>query len=547
MGGLWKPDNNMSDKSHVLRSRYYENHVQSAKNRFVDENVNITEQQKMVDILHYNLSFDLFPEEKKFHASTTITGRILLNEIDTIQFNFYDNYIINSVKVNGNPTEFVIKNKLISIINNYSITDTFEVKIDYTGSPERAGFSGFSFSKIDGKSLVYTLSEPTYASSWFPCNDFPTDKALLDIWITNDSSQVSVSNGILVDVENHNTRKTYHWKTLYPISTYLIALYSSDYVHFNDEYISIDGLDTMAIDYYVLANKLENAKIDFANHPKFIKFFAELFGEYPFVKEKYGVAEFLWQFGAMEHQTITGVASNILGGKYFFEDIYVHEVAHHWWGNAIGPKSWKDIWLNEGFSTYCEALFDEQIYGNDALQSKMIGLEKSDMRGSLSNPGAFLFTQTVYNKGAWVLHMLRWQLDDELFFEILRQYYEKYKYSNASTDDFRQVCENVSNRNLVKFFDQWIYGAGRIEITYDWQIEKFGDSYFMFIEVNQEQEEYEEYHFPLEIAIQYEKAPKYQTFYIDKKSVQFRIESKQSPEDIIIDPNNWLLISADQK
>ena len=547
MGGLWKPDNNMTDKSSVFRSRYYENHFQSAKNRFFDESVNITEQQKMVDILHYNLSFDLFPEEKKFNASTIITGRILLNEIDTIQFNFYDNYIINSVKINGNPTEFVIKDKLISIINNYSITDTFEVKIDYTGSPERAGFSGFSFSKIDGKSLVYTLSEPTYASSWFPCNDFPTDKALLDIWITNDSSQVSVSNGILVDVENHNTRTTYHWKTLYPISTYLIALYSSDYVHFNDEYISIDGLDTMAIDYYVLADNLENAKIDFANHPKFIKLFAELFGEYPFVKEKYGVAEFLWQFGAMEHQTITGVASNILGGKDFFEDIYVHEVAHHWWGNAIGPKSWKDIWLNEGFSTYCEALFDEQIYGKDALQSKMIGLEKSDMRGSLSNPGAFLFTQTVYNKGAWVLHMLRWQLGDELFFELLKQYYEKYKYSNASTDDFKRVCEIVSNSNLGKFFDQWIYGVGRIEITYDWQIEKFGDSYFMFIEVNQEQEEYEEYHFPLEIAIQYKEKTKYQTFYIDSKSMQFRIESKLSPEDIIIDPNNWLLISADKK
>jgi len=546
-GGLWNPDHNMSDKIKELRSEYFVNHNQITKNKFRSVKVNITEKQKLLDILHYNLSFDLFPEEKKFNASATIKVRKRLNEIDTIQFNFYDNYTINSVEINGMPAEFVFMEKLISIINNYSVADTFEVRIEYSGRPERAGFAGFSFSKIDGTSLVYTLSEPTYASSWFPCNDFPTDKALLDIWITNDSSQVSVSNGTLIGVEKNDSRSTYHWKTLYPISTYLIAIYSSDYVHFKDDYISIDELDTMTIDYYVLADNLENAKTDFAEHPKIIKFFADTFGEYPFVKEKYGVAEFLWQFGAMEHQTITGVASNILGGNNFFEDIYVHEVAHHWWGDAVGPKTWKDIWLNEGFSTYSEALFDEHFYGVRALQSKMINLSQGKLRGSLENPGVFIFSQTVYNKGAWVLHMLRWELGDELFFEILRIYYEEYKYSNASTNDFRRVCEKVSNNDLTKFFDQWIYGVGRIELSYEWGTEKFGDSYFTFLKINQEQEEYKEYHFSLEIALEYENNTEYQKFYINNKTMQFRIESNQLPEDIILDPNNWLLITTEQK
>ena len=546
-GALWKTKNFIPEQINNIKSKYFLNHIQSSKSVFRLQKAKVNEKQKLLDILHYKLSFDLFPEERKFDASATITATTRQNEMDTIQFDFYDNYKINSVEINGRLTDFVSKNKIISIINNYPITDTFEVKIDYSGSPESAGFSGFSFSKINGTSLVYTLSEPTYASSWFPCNDFPVDKALLDIWITNDSSQVSVSNGILVDVEQKGSRTTYHWKTSYPISTYLIALYSSDYVNFNDQYISIDNRDTMAIKYYVLASDYQNAKIDFEEHPKIIKYFAETFGEYPFIKEKYGVAEFLWQLGAMEHQTITGVASNILGGKKFFEDIYVHEVAHHWWGDAVGPKSWNDIWLNEGFSTYCEALFDEHFYGASALQSKMVNLRMSDLDGSLINPGSFLFTQTVYNKGAWVLHMLRWELGDEIFFEILRKYYDKYKYSNASTDDFRRICELVSGIELTHFFDQWVKNVGMIELSYDWATEQFGDSCFTFLEINQEQKEYEEYHFSLEIALQYENNIEYRRLFINKKAMQFRLSSKQIPDDVLIDPKNNLLIISQQK
>ena len=249
----------------------------------------------------------------------------------------------------------------------------------------------------------------------------------------------------------------------------------------------------------------------------------------------------------MEHQTITGVASNILGGNNFFQDIYIHEVAHHWWGNAVGPKSWKDIWLNEGFSTYCEALFDEHFYGDAALQTKMLKLRLSDLEGSLLNPGSFLFTQTVYDKGAWVLHMLRWELGDDIFFEILRKYYNDYKYSNASTDDFRRVCELVSQKDLFKFFNQWVYGRGKIELSYDWATEKFGDSYFTFLEINQEQEEYEEYHFSLEIAMIFENDTEYQKFTINEESMQLRLESEELPKDILLDPRNRLLITAQRK
>jgi len=502
-----------------------------------------------IDILHYDMFFNLHPEEKMFDASVKIKGVLKQKNLDSIDFNFYDNFDIESVKLNGKDAGYTNKNNLISIDLDNSAIDTFLIKINYKGTPLRAGFVGFSFGEINGISLVYNLSEPNYASTWFPCNDIPSDKALLDIRIENDSSNVSVSNGVLVGVENENARRTYHWKTVYPISTYLIAIYSSKYTHFSDSYVSLDGKDTMSIDYYVLPGDLESAKRDFNQHPDMIRFFADIFGEYPFIKEKYGIAEFLWQLGAMEHQTITGVATNMVGGRNFFLDVYVHELAHHWWGDAVGPKSWKDIWLNEGFATYSEALFTEFRSGKSALRSSMIEKKKPNFRGSLENPGSYLFSSTVYDKGAWVLHMLRWELGDKLFFKILREYYAKYKYSNASTKDFKDVCESLSGKDLSKFFDQWITGVGDIELKYNWKSEmKSAGHYNTTIDLFQDQLEYNEYHFPLEIALKFDDGKEeIHRIQVDDKSAEVTLKSNKKPIDIILDPNDWLLMYAERE
>jgi aminopeptidase N len=508
----------------------------------------ITDNQRKIDILHYNLGFDLYPEQKKLIASAEITGIILRKSITSIDLNFYDNFEINEVIFNDERTDYISEGKKFTIPLSSEIEDTFIIKIDYEGTPQRTGLAGFVFGKRDGISLVYTLSEPTQASSWFPCNDLPTDKTLLDMKITNDSAMISVSNGILISEELNGDRKTYHWKTVYPISTYLIALYSSDYETFSDQYISVDGKDTMSLEYYVLPDKVEEAKVDFSEHVEILNYFAQTFGEYPFIKEKYGVAEFLWTTGAMENQTITGVASSLIGGKKFFLDFFVHELAHHWWGNAIGPKSWKDIWLNEGFSSYSEALYFEYKGGAEALQSTMREKYSSDFSGKLSEPGAYLFTSTVYDKGAWVLHMLRWEVGDSVFFKILREYFDYYKYSNASTSDFIEVCEAVSKRDLRIFFDQWLEGEGEIELVYKISSKKENGFYKTTIYIEQVQEEYMYYEFPIEIILFSENGSSVSHIIdVNAKSTIFNVITENKPTIIELDPNSWLLATITEK
>lgn len=529
------------------KKQFYLRHLNNYYKIFNTEDYR-TENEGKIDILHYDLFFDLFPDEKIFDASAVIIGVVKEEGLKKLELNFYDNFDISEVKLNGIESEYFNEDKLLTIISDDSLPlDTFELKVTYSGTPKKVGLEGFVFGKINGTSLVYNLSEPAYASSWFPCNDLPSDKALLDIRIKNDSSQVSVSNGILIGIEDDGERRTYHWKTNYPTSTYLIAIYSSNYQHFSDKYVSLDKQDTMAIDYYVLQDDVEDAKKDFQEHPEILRFFAETFGEYPFIKEKYGVAEFLWQLGAMEHQTITGVASNIIGGKNFFLDIYIHELAHHWWGNAVGLKSWNDIWLNEGFSTYSEALFYEFKSGRSALRSTMLNISHGSFSVALGNPGSSLFTGTIYNKGAWVLHMLRWELGDSTFFNVLRKYYEKFKYSNASTEDFVNVCESISGVNLTNFFDQWLNGIGKIELNYKWNSKKIANEFETIITLEQVQDGFDEYFFHLGITFKYNNG-ELETFRfsIDSKNVKLSVRSNKKPVEIILDPNDWLLMTMNE-
>ena len=499
-----------------------------------------TELKKNIDVLHYDIQVELLPEKEEIVGDVIITGVIKKENLKKISLNFYDNFDISSVLLNQTNVDYQYKDDKLVIPNTVAMNDSFYIRVKYSGEPENLGFGSFNFDENNGSKVIYTLNEPIYASTWFPCNDVPTDKVLLDISITNDSSLTSVSNGILQSTTYKNGKKTFHWKTNYPIATYLISIYSAKYINFSESYISPDN-DTLNIEYYVFPNQLKEAKEDFSIHPKAIKYYTEMFGEYPFIKEKYGVAEFMWKLGAMENQSITGIGKNFISGRKFFTGMLVHELAHQWWGDAVTLKSWKDIWLNEGFATYSEALYWEKESGKSALKSTMNSYLTSFSKSTLYNPTE-MFGKLVYNKGAWVLHMLRKEVGDNQFFKILKEYYKIYKYKNASTFDFIDIAEKISGKDLNQFFKQWVFeGKGKIKIEYSFKNITNDNKKTISINFKQVQKEYKNYKFPLDIEFFFEDGT------TEKKDITIQTENtalifpvKQKVVKIILDPDGWL-------
>jgi aminopeptidase N len=301
------------------------------------------------------------------------------------------------------------------------------------------------------------------AHYWYPCKDGPEDKVdsvYLDITvpdtIINGNNVIAVSNGLLENISVANNKVTYSWRHRYPIVSYYVMMAISNYSHFQQSFTCQDG-EAFPIDYYVFKEHDSTSQIGVTEMPEVMQFYSDIFGKYPFCKEKYAMSE-LGYYGAIENQTNTIINSMDL--SWFSTSI--HELAHMWFGDMITCADWHHAWMNEGFATYSEALWEEHKNGITAYHNYF--------NSSMPLYGGTLYLQNdldtfnifqgiVYTKGAWVLHMLRGVLGDSIFFNCLKTYASSpgYMYKNASTEDFRNLCENISWKNLTTFFDQWIY------------------------------------------------------------------------------------------
>jgi aminopeptidase N len=365
--------------------------------------------------------------------------------------------------------------------------------------------------------------------------------------ITVADTMIVASNGDLIDViSNPDQTKTYTWEENYPISTYLISIAATNYETFSDVYTA--GSETMDILFYAYPEHLTQAQEDFSVTVPMIEFYSDVFSGYPFLKEKYGMAEIPGN-PSMEHQTCTSLSSNRVTGTHDYDYLIAHELAHQWWGDLVTLTDWEDIWLNEGFATYSEALWVENLYGLEGLKSIMTNFRDiyftrhdGQEHAIYDPPLGHLFCEIEYEKGAWVLHMLRFVVGDDNFWQILKDYAHLYAYSNARTEDFQAVCEQIYGADLTWFFDQWIYDIGYPVYQFGWG---FSDQNKIRIVIHQIQEEFPLFKMPVELEFILPSESVKKVVWVNGKKNIFEFEFQEKPLNVLFDPDSWILCEVE--
>lgn len=425
----------------------------------------LLENQRYIDVLLYDLKLKINREEEIIAGDIKIKLKAL-NNISYLALNLYDNMKVDSLLMNNIAADFIHEDNHIKIFSDLVADSTYELGIIYSGSPKRLGLGSFNFDEIDSNGIIYTINEPSYASTWFPCNDTPNDKAKFKLAVENRSDYYSVAIGNLDSVSTYGNSTTYYWSTQYSLPTYLVAFYSAPFEIYSDSLLLRNNTVEIKVYGYGLEKREAVSAIQIMK--KSLTVFDSLFGEYSFPDEKISVVEIPWTFGGIENHSAIGIGEKYFSSMGLFNNLFVHEIAHLWWGNSLTPEKWSDIWLNESFASYSEILFDEFLYGKEAAFSGLSKLQFKNYDNSLSNPNEDALTGLTYNNGAWVLHLLKNEVGDSIFFSILKEYYSANKYGNVTTEKFIGICNEKSGRNLDFFFQQYVLQPSvfpRITIT----------------------------------------------------------------------------------
>lgn len=400
---------------------------------------------------------------------------------DSVGFDLISTMQIDSVWGRSGPLAFYRQGNgfYVTKSGGWKDAEIDSIWVAYQGNPA-ASSGGFGYYVLDNHktgAIIHTLSEPYGAPYWWPCKQSMHDKIdSLDIVVHTDTGLRVASNGLLMEEGLEGAQGYYyHWKHRYPIASYLVAIAITNYAAFTDTVQFVDGRKMPVLN-YCFPQFSAKWQADGKGVLAQLRMYDSLFVKYPFAKEKYGHAQFTWG-GGMEHQTMSFMAD--LGW-----DLMAHELAHQWFGDLVTCSNWGDLWLNEGFATYVNALAHEFLKGDADFRQRLKGMRDdvtSKDWGSVYawdtlNVNNLFSGRLTYNKGAWVIHMLRDKMGDSLFFAGLRNYLSAknqggmgYGYGFASSKQFRQMMEYSSGMQLDTFFKEWIYGAGFPYLDIRWK------------------------------------------------------------------------------
>ncbi len=418
-----------------------------------------TANQQQYDIRTYDLDLHPDPVTQVLTGTVRVRATVVTGPLATFELDLTSaTMTVDAVTGPGGALAYTHASDVLAIGLDHAFAagELVDVTIQYHGSPNASGFGAFTFESHAGLPLVWSLSEPFGAHEWWPCKDQPDDKAdSVDVRVTVPSGMITSSNGTRVESVDNGTTAFTHWHESYPIASYLVSIASYAYARQTLWYHPAVG-DSMPIELFQFPDQVSGARdVINAKIPAMIAAYVSRFGEYPFTREKYGEADFTFG-GGMEHQTCTSL------GTFLNETVVAHELGHQWFGDGVTCRDFHHIWLNEGFATYCEALWKESTGGFTAYKS-VLTPKKYFGAGTvwvpdLSNENRIFSSALSYNKAGWVLHMLRHVLGDSVFFAGLSAYRAQWPYMSAVTEDFQHAMEGVSGRDLTRFFQEWIYG-----------------------------------------------------------------------------------------
>jgi aminopeptidase N len=495
--------------------------------------------------LKLELSFDL-PARKIIGTATLrmapLAGDLREMTLDSAALD------IDSVTVDGRKlTYHTGGDKLIVTLDRqYAAGAPIDFVIHYSAQPKRGLFFVFPDKfHPDRPKQIWANGDTAGGNNryWFPCYDFPNDKTTTEMLVTVPAGWQVLSNGKLAGV----TGNTFHWVQDKPMSTYLISLVAGEFDKGEDKWV-------VPVEYYVPHGRGADIPRTFGRTVDMLQFFSDNIAPYPWAKYAQSMVDTFG--GGMENTSATTEGASAILGARDFEDrkantdsLIAHEMAHQWFGDLVTCADWRHTWLNEGFATYFEALWEEHAYGRDVFDWKEMQAARGMTSGPVSPASVVPKTDTegngayslIYNKGGWTLNMLRGQLGDALFWKAIQHYTKKFSYQTATTSDFVEAVAEATGRDVEWLFDQYVYRPGypAFDVAWDYNPE----NHLLHVSVKQTQKPL--FHVPVEIEASGEHGSS-QTFRVDVRdeSQEFYFGMNERPAIVLFDPRDIILKSV---
>ncbi len=502
------------------------------------------------DLKYYRFDWYIDPAEYYIKGSATPYFEVLSDDFKEIYFDLSNQLSVDSVIYHGRslsysqPSSFVLKINLDEQITKGTLDS---LSIYYKGVPPAGGFGSFIKSAHgDNIPVIWTLSEPFGAEDWWPCKNGLDDKIdSIDVFVTSPAQYRCASNGVLIGETNPAPGLVRaHWKHRHQVAAYLIAIAVTNYAVYTDDVHLSDGT-IMPMLNYVYPESLNKARKGTADNVRVLEYFDSLFIDYPFKNEKYGHAQFGWG-GGMEHQTMSYVTA-------FDWSLLAHELGHQWFGDHVTCGSWEDVWLNEGFASYLDGLSRERFLRPSDWYNWKLSLinsvtsrpDGSVWTGNTDDVGRIFNSRLTYNKGAYLVHMLRWKLGDDTFYKALRFYLNKRGGSFARVADLQADLEEISGQSLGEYFDDWFYGEGYpfYAVTWDGSQSSSGK---LLIKLDQTTSHASVDFFEMPVPIRLKGEGKELTVRLDHtySGQVFTVEPGFKVDQVEFDPDLWLLAKS---